>query len=114
MSKVDRYFRLAAQVAAKGSDQRHYRIGAVGVRSDGVIVVSNNSLSKEPQKKAHAEARLARKLNKNSVVFVVRILRNGELASARPCSDCQKALRGRGVSRVYYAIDSFEYGVLEL
>lgn len=114
MSKVEKYFRLAAQVAEHGDELRQYRLGAVGIRNDGVIVTSSNTRCRSPQKRAHAEARLVRKLNRDSVVFVVRILRNGALANAKPCPDCQKALRGRGIKKVYYSIGTCHYGVLIL
>ena len=114
MTKVEKYFQLASKVAANGDELRQYRLAAVGIRSDGVVVTSCNTRCRQPQKEAHAETRLARKLNRNSVVFVVRILRNGDLASARPCFNCQTALRRRGVGRIYYSISESEYGVMQL
>ena len=113
MTKVERYFRLAAKVAANGDELRQYRLGAVGIRSDGVIVTSSNTRCRQPQRQAHAEARLSRKLNRHSVVFVVRILQNGGFAMARPCLSCQKVLRGRGISRIYCSIRESEYGVID-
>ena len=114
MNRVKRYFQLAAQIAERGDDLRQYRLGAVGIRNDGVIVTSSNTRCRSPQKLAHAESRLARKLNRGSVVYVVRILRNGDFANARPCFNCQNALRSRGVSRIYYSISTSEYGVMEV
>lgn len=116
MAKIEHYFRLAKTIALKGDKQvkRHYRLGAVGIRTDGAIVTANNISCQHQQKLAHAEARLVRKLNKGSEVFVVRILRNGELAQARPCLGCQKAMRNRGVKRCYYSISDHEFGALDL
>lgn len=112
MTKVEKFFNLASKIAKKGDIRRHYRIGAVGIRSDGTVVVSNNSACHHPQKAAHAEARLVRKLNQGSIVFVVRILADDTLANARPCDACQAVLRRRGIERVIYSIGDFHYGVI--
>jgi len=61
----------------------------------------------------HAEARLTRKLDFYSTVYVARTMKLG-LGLARPCPDCQRALRRKRVTRVYYTISDNEYGVLEL
>lgn len=116
MSKIDKYFRLAQITACKGEAKikRHYRLGAVGIRNDGAIVTSNNIPSQGVLANTHAEARVVRKLDQGSTVYVVRIQRNGELTLARPCNSCQKAMRGRGVKKCYYSISEHEYGVIIL
>jgi len=117
MSSIDRYFRLARQTALKGDTKeasRQYRLGAVGVRRDGTVVVSPNIPHRTPEIAAHAESRLCRKLDWRSTVYVVRILGNGLMGLARPCPKCQSLMRLRGVSRCYYSISESEWGVLEL
>jgi tRNA(Arg) A34 adenosine deaminase TadA len=117
MSKVERYFRMARQLALKGDTKevnRQYRFGAVGVRNDGTIVTSTNIPSRDPARAAHAEARLLRKLSYGSEVYVARILRCGVLANAKPCRHCETAMRQRGVRKCYYSISEVEYGVLRL
>ena len=117
MSRVERYFRLAQAVALKGDTfeaRRKYRLGAVGVRSDGAIVTASNVPSRKPNVLAHAEARLVRKLNRGSEIFIVRVLRNNQLSNARPCPACQKAIRLRGIRRVYYSISEGEHGVIDI
>lgn len=114
MNRIEKYFRLAKQVAENGKDLRQYRLGAVGIRSDGIIVTATNIPCQCPQEMAHAEARLARKLDRGATVFVVRILRCGALAPARPCMNCQAAMWKRGVKKVYYSISNVEYGVMKL
>jgi cytidine deaminase len=117
MAKVDRYFRLAQSIALKGDAKnvrRHYRLGAVGIRNDGTTVTANNVPCRQLHAQAHAEARLVRKLDRGADVYVVRIRRNGTLANARPCYNCQNAMRARGVHRCYYSISNNEYGVLYL
>jgi tRNA(Arg) A34 adenosine deaminase TadA len=116
MSKVERYFRLAKTVATKGDSgvKRKYRLGAVGIRNDGTIVTANNVICRQPHARAysHAEARLVRKLNRGSEIFVVRILSDNSLGNACPCVKCQNAIRLRGVRRVYYSISDDEYGII--
>jgi tRNA(Arg) A34 adenosine deaminase TadA len=115
MSKVEKYFRLAKEVAIKGDStnlRRHYRLGAVGIRSDGTVVTASNIVCQQPHAHAHAEARLVRKLNHGSEIFVVRVLRNGSLSNACPCIKCQNAMRLRGIKRVYYSISDEKYGVV--
>jgi tRNA(Arg) A34 adenosine deaminase TadA len=117
MSHVNRYFRLARQVATKGDTHevsRQYRLAAVGIRTDGTIVASSNVPHRTPEPRAHAEARLTKKLDWGSTVYVVRIQSDGRLATARPCKKCQNAMRLKGVRRCYFSVSENEYGVLEL
>ena len=116
MPHVSKFFKLAKQVATKGDKRvrRQFRLGAVGIRSDGAIVTANNLPSQGPERRAHAEARLTRKLDFGSEVFVVRITRKGYLTSARPCRPCLHALRNRGIKRCYYSINEYEFGVINL
>ncbi len=109
---MKRFFRRAKKAAARGKDCRSYRLGAVGVRRDGTIVTSKNIPNRYPEHQAHAEARLTKKLDRGSVVYVVRIDRKNNLTTARPCKACQRLMRGRGVFRCYYSISEHEYGVL--
>ncbi|GAF74312.1 unnamed protein product, partial [marine sediment metagenome] len=69
---------------------------------------------KYPEPNAHAENRVTRKLDYGSTVYVVRVLKNGELANARPCKSCVTIMKLRGVRRCYYSIMNNEYGVLIL
>lgn len=109
-----RYFREAKEIATKGSKIRQHRIGAIGIRRDGVIVKSNNLPNRAPEPTAHAEHRLMKKMGYGGVVYVVRVLRNGMLTMAKPCKTCEAVMRFSGISKVYYSITSTEYGVLEL
>jgi deoxycytidylate deaminase len=111
------YFRLAAKVATSKDDERNFCIGAVAVRSDGAIVCAANGPTRLSPSytgnvkfpPAHAEARLCRKLDVGTVVYLVRIRKdNGEYAMAMPCKSCQRILKSRGVARVYYTINSNE------
>jgi hypothetical protein len=104
-------------------DKREALIGSVGERADGVVVFARNSAvldtevnSGEPWSFApcHAEWRLAKKLDTGAVVYVARVKKDGSLAMARPCGGCERVLRSRKVSRVYYTVNATTYGVWDL
>jgi len=105
---------MAKETAIKGSLIRRHRIGAVGIRADGTIVKSPNLPNRLPEPLAHAEARVCRKLDWGGVIYVVRVLRSGHLALARPCLSCQATMRNSGVRHCYYSINDSEIGVIEL
>jgi len=105
---------MAKETAIRGSSIRRHRIGAVGIRTDGVIVKSPNGSNRLPAPEAHAEAKVCRKMDWGGVVYVVRVLRSGHLALARPCSKCQSTMRNSGVRHCYYSINDSEIGVIEL
>jgi tRNA(Arg) A34 adenosine deaminase TadA len=107
------YFKLAAEAAERKSDSRHHRVGAVGIRSDGAIVVSQNGPSTVKNPRCHAEYRLVRKMDYYGTVYVARKSSLGFLL-ARPCATCRAFLRSRRVRVVYYTISNSEYGVLRL
>lgn len=115
MNRTRRYFEMARKIATKGDTngvKRQYRLGAIGIRTDGATVSASNISSRAPHPRAHAEARLTRKLDIGSTVYVVRITRTGELTSARPCGACRQIMLQRGIVRCYYSISEDEYGVL--
>lgn len=111
-----RFFDLARKIGIKGDDRRYY-LGAVGIRRDGVTVVSNNIPNMHPEPQAHAEARLTKKLDRGSVVYVVRVSKKGDFTSSKPCKHCQRMMKARKVKRCYYSISGnkgklTEYGVI--
>lgn len=110
MSSHKKYLNMAAGVALSGSKRRNYMIGAVGIRSDGAIVVSYNGHSQFPERTIHAEYRCAKKLDSGAVVYVARIRIDGSWGNAKPCHSCMKTLISRGVSKIYYTtgINTFE------
>ncbi len=102
------------------ADLRSFWLGAIGIRKDGVTVSSRNgavSFSSSVQMSnvnvnSHAETRLLRKLGKDGVIFVSRVLRKDRsLAMARPCPDCQFKIRAHRVKKVYYTINDNQYGI---
>ena len=67
-----KHFEAAVKIASLKDDQRVHRLGAIGLRSDGVIVGAPNAPAPDKTPQAHAEARLCRKLDKGATVFVAR------------------------------------------
>jgi len=47
-------------------------------------------------------------------MYVVRIKPSGGLGTAKPCIICEHVLFSYGISRVYYSINTEEYGVLKV
>lgn len=110
-----RYYLNRALVMAQCSDDRkHFQLAAIGIRADGTTVASTNIRTPIRCRSAHAETRLSRKLDVGSVVYVARASKLGEWAMARPCENCQKTLRTRGVKRVYYTVGPSEFGCIIL
>lgn len=113
-NNIKKYLKLATNSALKGELERSYLVGAVGVRCDGAVVYARNSIVQFPNRQAHAEYRLSRKLDVGSTVYVARVTKNGLDAIARPCHSCQKVLASSGVKKVYYTIGENEYGTMLL
>lgn len=113
-NKIFNYFEIAAKTASSKNNERAFILGAIGLRgSDKVLVKSLNAPTTMPDRTAHAEARLCKKLDYNSTVYVARVrLCDGTPAIARPCQSCMKTLISKKVKRVYYTISEKEYGVI--
>jgi tRNA(Arg) A34 adenosine deaminase TadA len=106
-----RMLAMALEMAAtdRFADFRDFRIAAVGVRNDGAIVSSANGAVKETGvlryrafPKAHAEARLSRKLDVGATVYVARASKTGAATMAKPCPTCKRFLKARGCRRVVF------------
>lgn len=111
--RVFSYLEMAGQFAVSKDDRRNFILGACAIRGDGVLVSAFNSPTEMPNRKIHAEYRLAQRLDYGATVYVARIKHiNGELGIAKPCHDCMKVLRTRKVKKVYYSISNNEYGVI--
>jgi tRNA(Arg) A34 adenosine deaminase TadA len=108
MRKIFQYLEIAAKIGSKRDDKRQYWIGAVGKRSDGTLVFSSNGPTPKPDRCSHAEYKLTKKLDYGAIVYVARVLRNGDFAMAKPCANCVRALQSKRVKRVYYTIANNE------
>lgn len=106
-----KYLDLAIRIAKGGTEERNYRIGCVGIRTDGAIVVAPNLLTKRPEHTAHSESRVLRKSDAGVTLYVARIHRDNNVALAKPCVKCQALIKNRRVRRVFYTISNSEYAV---
>ena len=101
---------LAAYFATKQKDLRVFSLGAAGIRNDGTVVISRNGptnigrdrTNKAESWHAHAEARLAKKLDVGATVYVVRVVPSGTWKNAKPCDSCIKLLKRKGVKKIVY------------
>jgi tRNA(Arg) A34 adenosine deaminase TadA len=118
MASDKKMLQIAAESAlhnpSRSHDRRSMKLGAVGLRNDGVLVYSKNISTVDCFPHAHAEARLTKKLTKNSIVWVARVTSDGNWAMSRPCNNCENALRMTGVKKVVYTIGPNEWGVIHL
>jgi tRNA(Arg) A34 adenosine deaminase TadA len=113
--KIFNFFEIAAKTARSKTDGRSFLLGCVAIRNDGVMVKSLNSSSELPNRMAHAEYRIANRIDYGAVVYVARVkLIDGSFGMARPCHSCMKILVARKVSKIYYTIDKEEYGTIDL
>jgi len=111
------YLEIAARVAKNnisciGDEYRkNYNFGVVCLRKDGSITISNNILTKDPNPAAHAEKRVLNKGGCGSILYIVRLKRDGSWGIAKPCPHCQTLIKNKRVHKVVYSISTNEYGV---
>jgi len=104
----------AARLGSKRKDERSFWVGALGLRADGAFVSSYNGAARDKCAMIHAETRLCSKLDVGAIVWVARASRNGDLAMAKPCHNCERMLRRRGVRKVVYSTGPDSFEVLQL
>lgn len=119
MSRHVAYLKEAAKIAEQSSFR--IRMGALVVRQRRVIGVGCNALKSHPIcnkpgnffKCIHAEIAACldgpRDLS-GSIVYVARILKNNELALAKPCEQCDELLVRFRVRRAYYTVNEKSFG----
>jgi len=84
------------------------RILGRGINSDR----NNPNLVADPKTQAavHAEVAAIRAAGntdlRGATLFVARANRQGEARMSKPCENCQKAMKARGIKKVIYTIDS--------
>lgn len=110
------YFEMCAEVAKSKVDNRSYLLAALGIRNDQKTVFALNGPANTKMPLAHAECRLARKLDYGSTVWVARVrISDGQFGMAKPCNNCMKVLKSRKVKRVYWTTSiPNEYGYADL
>jgi len=66
----------------------------------------------------HAELRsilgLDYSITRNSILYVMRINKNGEFRNSKPCNMCQNICRFVGVKRIIYTVNNEYVDIIEL
>jgi len=106
--------------AASLSDGKQMVGAAVFVGSKCVSTASNSMYKSDPKACSHyqwpfphAEFNAIKRVDKrhslsDSVVYIVRILKNGDISNSKPCCECANMLKNSGVKAVYYSGDNGE------
>ncbi len=112
MNAIETLLIEAARAAKPNADtRRRVYMGAVAIRSDGTLVKARNGSNKAKDGSCHAEARVLRKCDRGSQVFVARVRKDGSTAIAKPCPQCAARLRSKGVVLVAYTVGNGDYEV---
>lgn len=119
-----KYFKAAhyAAFSFSGAGRNDFRLGASLVRKNRILVSRPNSakthplllrFSEFPFLHSESNAILAWGMDNCSAttLYVVRILRNNNLAMAKPCCSCMKLIEYVGISKIFFTT---EYGYEEL
>lgn len=105
----------AVALAGKGAGGKTgYRLGAVIVNKKKIEAAKFNCLKSHPKlckyypyPYLHAEAHAILSLGLdnccNKTLYVVRVLRNGQLALAKPCNSCLTLIKDVGLKEIYYS-----------
>lgn len=102
-------WRLAAVIVKGGSVQS---MGLSKLRSNPAVCDFTEHGVRE-RVSVHAEIDALKRCGnpKGAVLYIARIGRSDNIAMAKPCKHCQKALVNAGIKRVVYTINNVEYGV---
>ena len=115
--------KLAGKIARSTivDDPRNFLLGCIGIRNDGVIVSAKNGAVFSTQTNnyqllpdSHAEGRVLRKLGHNGILYVSRIGKLGGYAMAMPCPMCAVRIKSFNVRKVFYTINTAQYGVWDV
>lgn len=108
----------AAKRQSKKSTYMH-KMGAVVVKKNKIISTGYNKptkthpLSENEFKTVHAELDAILGLSDEEIygshVYIFREYKSGEPATAKPCKHCEKLLRKKGVSKVFYTCSETQY-----
>lgn len=110
-NKNIKYLNLAGQIASQNDRKKHYNLACLIQRSDGSFAFAKNAKVRIPEPSLHAEARALRKGGKGGVIWITRVLANGEWANASPCNNCRKLIKKYKIKLVIYSLNKNEYGV---
>ena len=126
ISKTSKAYFRAAEAVSELSNYPRHKIGCVVVNKHRIISSGYNSATKccplqaklDTEKygvscpgRVHAEIAALLPLIRDKVdlsaasIFIFRKHKDGTLAMAKPCSNCQKVIKQLGIRKVFYTID---------
>lgn len=105
-----------------GGKNKNFRLGAVLVRKKKILTAKCNSYKTHPKinkyyqwPTLHAEAAAILSLGMDNCegtsLYVLRILRNKDIALAKPCKYCMRLIDSVGIKHIFYTTS---YGYLRL
>src|ERR1700723_3260155 len=94
------FLNLAKRIARKSSHNSFFH--------SAILIKGSNILSMAPNRGTkHAEIGCLDKVwsseTKNCIILSIRITKGGLLANAKPCPNCEQALRLAGVKKILYS-----------
>ena len=106
-------------IPTKINDVRGFWLCAIGIRSDGTRVRSCNGAvysttinNYQLIPTSHAECRVINKMDVGGTLYVARVKRlDRSLGNASACMMCRNKIKAHGISKVYYTINNFQYGL---
>ena len=126
ISKTNKAYFRAAEAVSELSDYPRHKIGCVVVNKHHIIGSACNSKTKchplqakldtekyktECPGRVHAEIAALLPLMRDKVdlsgasIYIFRKHKDGTLAMAKPCSNCQKVIKQLGIRKIFYTID---------
>ncbi|MFA7287403.1 MAG: hypothetical protein WC055_00840 [Melioribacteraceae bacterium] len=122
MKKFKRYIDMAIEIASKNNQK--FRLGAIAIDKHGTVLSTGQNSSKthtamsklankhghKDQIKLHAElSAILKSRGKIHSLIVVRLLRNGKIANAKPCPICSAAISFSGIKNVVFSNEFNSY-----
>ena len=108
--------RLASKLASHS--EHKFRVGAVITKGGRIVSSGFNKVGHPSDNRIYASVHAEEQaihylLQRNrlsdlagSVIYVSRILANGDVAMARPCNACFKMIQSVGIKRIIYTTDN--------
>ena len=124
------HFKLCQKIANETQPFGNAKIGCILAYRNDIISISNNfnpkshPLAKQYGKNPfaifpHAELKCLINAEKSgfsywekSILYVVRVHKNGSIAMAEPCEGCKRAIQKFSVGQVIFSISEDHYGKL--
>ena len=124
MQLKDKFFTAAKAVAMSGNGVgtkgSKFRLGAVLVEKNSIISVGHNSYKTHPimanrtewpflHAEQHAIIRRGLDNCDNLNMYVVRVLKNNDMAVSYPCDVCRELISNIGIKNVFYINELGEF-----